>query len=208
MQNCRHNFCFSTFHIDKCWLNSETLTQYDLFDGSYTEWRFSLCFKCCKCNTAWTVETRKQVWMNVICHCSTSCLLIWQLKTRVLCELGSACPLVSLISLGDYSIMVLIYIILSMGYSPLFCAAPKMKFIVTTAFNQLGYSCSTAYKIYVVLQEGHGPYAWIDYKSIVFFSRILTPGRQTPKLYVCPLLSSSIIRLWQRSLLCSYFIFI
>lgn len=53
-----------------------------------------------------------------------------------------------------------------MGYSPLLCATPKMKFIVTAACNHLG----TAYKIYVVLQEGHRPYAWIDYASIVSFS--------------------------------------
>lgn len=78
-----------------------------------------------------------------------------------------------------------------MGYSPLLSSTtPKMKFIVTAACNQLGYSSSTAYKIYVVLQEGHGPYAAIDYTSIVFLSRILTPARETPILYVYPLLSS------------------
>lgn len=54
-----------------------------------------------------------------------------------------------------------------------------MKFIVTAACNQLGYSSSTAYKTYAVLQEGHGPYAGIDYTSIVSFSRILTPATET-----------------------------
>lgn len=67
-----------------------------------------------------------------------------------------------------------------------------MKFIVTAACNQLGYSSSTAYKIYVVLQEGRGPYAAIHYTSIVSFSRILTPARETLKLYGCPLLSSAL----------------
>ena len=62
-----------------------------------------------------------------------------------------------------------------MGYSPHLCTTPKMKFIATAARNQLGYSSSTAYKIYVVWQEGHGPYAGIDYPSIVSCSRILTP---------------------------------
>ena len=73
-----------------------------------------------------------------------------------------------------------------MGYSPLLSTTPKMKFIVTAACNQLGYSSSTAYKIYVVLLEGHGPYAAIDYPSIVSFSRILTSGRETPILHGCP----------------------
>lgn len=39
-----------------------------------------------------------------------------------------------------------------------------MKFIVTWACNQSGYSRSAAYKTYGVLLEGHGPYAGIDYK--------------------------------------------
>ncbi len=37
------------------------------------------------------------------------------------------------------------------------------------ACNQLGYSSSTAYKIYVVSQEGHGPYAAIDCTSVSVF---------------------------------------
>lgn len=72
-----------------------------------------------------------------------------------------------------------------MGYSPSLCTTPKMKFIVTAACNQLGYSSSTAYKTYAVLQEGHGPYARIDYTSIVSFSRILTPATETLAIWGC-----------------------
>lgn len=68
--------------------------------------------------------------------------------------------------------MVLIYIILSMEYSPFFLnAALKIKFTATAAHNQFGYSCSTTLKIDVVLQ---GPYAVINYTSGVSLSCIVT----------------------------------
>lgn len=49
--------------------------------------------------------------------CTPCCLLISRLQTRVLAHRGRHVPL-TLISLGDYSIMSLIYIILSMGSGP------------------------------------------------------------------------------------------
>lgn len=189
---------FWQFPLD--WWSSHSLILYNFFDRSCPEKALFRVLLPCVINATHGGLLRQE---NK-CECNLS--LYNQLFVNLTVAdqgasyLGSTCPLVSLISLGDYSIMVLIYIILSMGYSLLSALPPKMKFIVTAACNRLGYSSSTAYKIYDVLQEGHGPYAGIDYTSIVSFSRILTPAGETPILYGCPLISSAFRSSRQKSL--------
>lgn len=73
------------------------------------------------------------------CDCNLSLynqLLIWRLQNGLLASWGQHVP-PFLSFLWDYSIMIRIHIILSMGYSALLSTTPKMKSI-TSACNQLG----------------------------------------------------------------------
>lgn len=128
MQNCRHHSSF--FHFPCTWFKSHSFMRYDFSKRTYSERHFSLC--CLQMQNGGGCQNKKE-------KCQWNPPLYNQLFDNLTVAdhgaHGQHAPLVFLISLGNYSIMVLIYLILSMGYSPHLNTSKKIKFIATAACN-------------------------------------------------------------------------